>query len=56
MNLVESVKDKIEWVEGDLLDVFALEDAMKGISQVYHCAAVVSHKPKDLKKNEGCQY
>ena len=49
-DLVEPIKDKIEWVEGDLLDVFALEDAIQGMSRVFHCAAVVSHKPKDLKK------
>jgi dihydroflavonol-4-reductase len=37
----------IEWVEGDVLDVFSLEDAMEGITQVYHNAAVVSFSPGD---------
>lgn len=37
----------IEWVEGDVLDIFSLEDAMRGISQVYHNAAVVSFNPDD---------
>jgi nucleoside-diphosphate-sugar epimerase len=35
----------IEWVEGDVLDLFSLEDAMKGITKVYHNAAVVSYDP-----------
>lgn len=37
----------IEWVEGDVLDVYALEDAMEGVEQVYHNAAVVSFSPGD---------
>ncbi len=37
----------IEWVEADMLDVFALEDAMEGVTQVYHCAAWVSLKQAD---------
>ncbi|TAD92426.1 MAG: NAD-dependent epimerase/dehydratase family protein [Bacteroidetes bacterium] len=30
------------WVQADLLDVVALEAAMEGVSQVYHCAGMVS--------------
>jgi len=37
----------IEWVDGDVLDVFSLEDAMKDVEQVYHNAAVVSFSPGD---------
>ena len=50
MALVESIKDKIQWVEGDILDVPFLEQAMEGINQVYHCAAVVSFEPKAAEK------
>lgn len=32
----------IEWVEADLLDIYSLAEAMENVSQVYHCAAVVS--------------
>jgi dihydroflavonol-4-reductase len=32
----------IEWIDGDLNDIAAMENAMLGISQVYHCAAMVS--------------
>ena len=35
----------IEWVEGDVLDIYSLEDAMDGVTQVYHNAAVVSFSP-----------
>jgi len=42
-------QDVIEWVEADLADVFALEDALDGVSKVYHCAAWVSLKRKDKK-------
>ena len=38
--------DKIEWIEGDILDVVVLEEALKGVSEVYHCAAIVSFDPK----------
>lgn len=38
---------KIEWVDADMLDVFALEDALEGVRQVYHCAAWVSLKQAD---------
>jgi dihydroflavonol-4-reductase len=34
----------------DILDVYALEDAMQDITEVYHCAAIVSFSPKDEKK------
>lgn len=36
---------RIEWVEGDLLDVFSLSEAMKDVKHVYHCAALVSMNP-----------
>ena len=37
--------NRINWVSGDVLDVSALEDTMSGISQVYHCAGMVSFNP-----------
>ncbi|MEO6977808.1 MAG: NAD-dependent epimerase/dehydratase family protein, partial [Mucilaginibacter sp.] len=39
----------IQWVEADMLDIFALEDALKDVTQVYHCAAWVSLKQADKK-------
>ena len=40
--------DKVEWMQGDILDVIALEEALIGVKQVYHCAAVVSFNPKKI--------
>ncbi len=37
----------IEWFEGDILDIYSLEDAMEGIRDVYHAAALVSFVPAD---------
>lgn len=42
----DSLLKNIEWVDSDLLDVYALADAMDGITEVYHCAAVVSFDQK----------
>jgi len=39
----------IDWVDADMMDSFALEDALKGITQVFHCAAWVSLKQADKK-------
>ncbi len=38
--------DAVEWVQADILDVVSLSQAMEGITQVYHCAAIVSFNPK----------
>jgi dihydroflavonol-4-reductase len=38
---------KIEWVEGDLMDFSSMEDALEGVSEIYHCGAMVSFYPKD---------
>ena len=41
--------ETIQWVQADILDVPALEEAFHGITQVYHCAALVSFDPKEEK-------
>jgi dihydroflavonol-4-reductase len=41
--------DRIEWVEADLMDFGAMEDAMEGITRIYHAGAVVSFFPSDHK-------
>ena len=38
--------EKVNWVKGDILDVSSLDEAMQDITQVYHCAAIVSFAPK----------
>jgi len=44
---VETLYSQIEWVEGDMLDYFSLEEAMKGVTSIYHCAAMVSFHGDD---------
>jgi dihydroflavonol-4-reductase len=36
----------VTWLQCDLLDVYAVEEAMHGAHAVYHCAAQISHLPK----------
>ncbi len=45
-----SLYDAIEWVEGDVMDVFSLSDAMDGVQGVYHCAALVSFLPAERRQ------
>lgn len=45
--ILRPFKHEIEWVVADLLDIFSLENALAGVTQVYHCAALVSFKPED---------
>lgn len=39
----------VQYKQCDLLDVIAVYEVMKGITQIYHCAAIVSFNPKDKK-------
>lgn len=39
--------NKIDWVEADITDVPSLEIAFKGVTHVYHCAALISFDPND---------
>ncbi len=47
MDLVSDIHSDIEWVDCDILDIIGLEDAMEGIQQVYHSAAIVSFLPSE---------
>jgi dihydroflavonol-4-reductase len=42
--------DKIEWVQGDILDYHSMMDCLKGMDQVYHCAGMVSFQGADKLK------
>lgn len=44
------ILDKVEWVEGDVLDVVSLEDSMEGVDAVIHSAAIVSFSDREHKK------
>jgi len=39
--------EKIEWVVGDVLDLTALYEAFNDVTEVYHCAAIVSFEGKN---------
>lgn len=39
--------DKVQWVEGDILDVLSLEEAMEDAEAVIHSAAVISFNKSD---------
>jgi dihydroflavonol-4-reductase len=38
----QNIFDKVEWIDGDILDVVTLENAMNGVDAVIHAAAKVS--------------
>ncbi|MBI3138148.1 MAG: SDR family NAD(P)-dependent oxidoreductase [Sphingobacteriales bacterium] len=46
----DDITCKVEWTEGDILDVVALQDAMEGVDTVIHAAAVVSFTRKERKR------
>lgn len=43
-------KEKVDWVQGDILDVSFLQEAFQDIDHVYHCAGVVSYDPAKRKE------
>ncbi|MCE7066468.1 NAD-dependent epimerase/dehydratase family protein [Dyadobacter sp. CY326] len=47
--LLSDVESKIQWIEGDILDISSLEKAFNGMDYIIHTAAVVSFIPKDRK-------
>ncbi|MGB3947727.1 MAG: NAD-dependent epimerase/dehydratase family protein [Bacteroidia bacterium] len=46
----DTLLNNITWVDADLLDVYSLIDAMEEVTQIYHCAAMVSFDSKDEEK------
>ena len=49
----DSVDDlfvKIEWIKADITDVPSMIPVFENVSQVYHCAALISFDPKDYKE------
>ncbi|MEB3004106.1 NAD-dependent epimerase/dehydratase family protein [Capnocytophaga sp. G2] len=45
-----SLIKRIEWIQADVLDIPALTEALKGTTQLYHCAGKVSFDPKDTQE------
>jgi dihydroflavonol-4-reductase len=44
------ISEKIEWVEGDILDVTGLMENLEGCNQIIHAGGMVSFHPSDKKK------
>ena len=44
---VDTLFNKIEWIEANILDVPKLQEAFKDVTKVYHSAALVSFDPND---------
>lgn len=44
--LSDTEKAQINWLNCDIMDPAGLLEAMEGVKQVYHCAAIVSFYPK----------
>ena len=42
--------DKIQWIDTDFESIESLQEALKGVDEVYHCAAKVSFNPRDDKE------
>lgn len=42
--------EKINWIEGDILDIPSLSEAFQEVTYVYHCAALISFDPNDEEK------
>lgn len=42
LSLLGDAATKVAWVEGDVNDIVSLEDAMEGVDQVYHAAALLA--------------
>ncbi len=43
----EGLLQKIEWIEGDILDFYLLDEVLQENEEVYHAAAFVSFNPDD---------
>lgn len=46
----ETYYSKVNWVEGDILNIPSLQKNIKNCDEIYHCAGYVSFKRKEYKK------
>ena len=42
--------DKIAWINGDMLEYHTLKAMLTGVTEIYHCAAIVSFQTGDHAK------
>jgi dihydroflavonol-4-reductase len=50
IDLLSDIHDKLEFIDGDVLDIVFLEDLLLNVDAVIHTAAMVSFRKKDKKK------
>src|SRR5687768_2174162 len=36
----------VQWMRADLLDIYDVEEVVEGVTNIYHCAAIVSFDPE----------
>ncbi len=48
-NKADKLINKIDWVEGNLLQSEKIADYLEGVNEIYHCAAMVSFNSADRK-------
>jgi len=46
----EALFNKIEWVKADITAILELKNTFENVTEVYHCAALISFNPKDYWK------
>ena len=44
------VLNKVQWIDGNILDIISLNDAIKGVDAVIHSAAIVSFSKKERRQ------
>jgi len=47
LSLLNDIKDKIQWIDGDLVNVTETENYLEGVHKVIHCAALVSYDQRE---------
>lgn len=48
--IADEIINAVEWVEGDVLDIVSLDDAMEGVDTIVHAAGVVSFSSNNKKE------
>ncbi len=48
-NKADELFNKIDWVEGNLLESDKIDNYLEGVNEIYHCAAMVSFNSADKK-------
>lgn len=49
-DIPQDADPRFTWVSCDILDIITLQEVMKGVDKIYHCAAIVSFNPKMQKE------